>query len=63
MYVEAPFSSTNRTHEVKPSSYSSVYHAGPVMSTLPSNSVLYITIEAHVSTLAKVILCTDIISP
>jgi len=52
MYVESPYSSTNRAHEVKPSSYSYVYHAGPVMPRLPSDSLLYITTEAHVSPLA-----------
>jgi hypothetical protein len=52
MCVEPPCASINRAHEVKPSSNSYVYHAGPVMSRLPSDTVFYIKSEAHVSTLA-----------
>jgi len=52
MYVEPSCSRINRAHEVKSLSNSYVYHVGPVMPRLPSDSVLYIKSEAHVSTLA-----------
>lgn len=50
MYVEPPCLSINKAHQLNPSSSVYVYHyAGPAVSRLPSDTVLYIRTQAYVS--------------